>query len=96
MFDLTEGGGHTRVHGGLSVSGGKVQAGEVSALVVVVLHIQAGQLGELHTQSAARVIDVLAIQSLERDRQTEWVLDQPIEKDRLSLGQLYTKVFRIV
>ena len=58
---VTEGGSHARVHGGLAVPRGQVQAGEVSALVVVVLDIQAGQLGELHAQSTAGVVDVLAI-----------------------------------
>lgn len=62
---LTEGSGHGLVvHGGLGVSGGQVRPGVVSALVVVVLDIEAGELGEADSQGAAGVVDVLAVQRL--------------------------------
>lgn len=55
---LTEGGG------GVQFSGGQVGSGEVSALVVVVLHVQRAQFGEVDPQRAAAVIDVLTVQRL--------------------------------
>ena len=62
----TEGGSHGLVvYGGLGVSSGQVWSGVVSALVVVVAHVEAGELGEADPQGAARVVDVLAVQRLE-------------------------------
>ena len=61
-----EGGGHGLVvHGGLGVSGGQVRPGVVPALVVVVLDVEAGELGEADPQRAAGVVDVLPVQGLE-------------------------------
>ena len=61
----TERGSHGLVvHGGLGVSGGKVRPGVVPALVVVVLHVEAGELGEADPQRTASVVDVLPVQRL--------------------------------
>lgn len=67
-FKLTEGGGRhgLGVHGWLSIGGGEVWPGVVPALVVVVLDVEAGELGEADSQGAASVVDVLSIQGLER------------------------------
>lgn len=35
------------IHGGLAVARGQVWAGVVTTLVVIVLHIEAGELGEV-------------------------------------------------
>lgn len=59
----TEGGG------GVQLSRGEVGSGEVSALVVVVLHVERAQFGEVDPQRAAAVIDVLTVQRL-KDRRT--------------------------
>ena len=70
-----EGGGHGLViHGGLGVSGGQVGPGVVAALVVVVLHVEAGELGEADAQRAAGVVDVLPVQGL-REREKTWGLE---------------------
>lgn len=63
-FNLTEGGGRHGlvVDGGLGISGGEVWPGVVPALVVVVLDVEAGELGEADSQGAASVVDVLPIQ----------------------------------
>lgn len=53
---------------GVQFSGRQVGSGEVSALVVVVLHIQRAQFGEVDPQRAAAVIDVLAVQRLKDSR----------------------------
>lgn len=58
----TEGGG------GVQLSCGQVGSGEVSALVVVVFHIERAQFGEVYAQRAAAVIDVLAVQRLKYRR----------------------------
>lgn len=58
---LTEGGG------GVQLPRGQVGSGEVSALVVVVLHVERAQFGEVDPQRAAAVVDVLTIQRL-KDR----------------------------
>ena len=42
--------------------GGKGWVGVVARLVVVVLHVQVGQLGVLNPQGAAGVVDVLTVQ----------------------------------
>ena len=42
--------------------GGKGRVGVVARLVVVVLHVQVGQLGVLNPQGAAGVVDVLTVQ----------------------------------
>lgn len=64
---LTEGGRHgLGVHGWLGIGGGEVWPGVVPALVVVVLDVEAGELGEADSQGAASVVDVLPIQGLER------------------------------
>lgn len=49
------------VDGGLAVSCGQVRPRVVTAFVVVVLHVQAGQLGEVDAEGAAGVVDVLPI-----------------------------------
>jgi len=68
---LTEGGGHGRVlHAGLAVSAGQVRPGEVAALLVVVLDVEAGELGEADPQRAAAVVDVLAVQRLKDSRRS--------------------------
>lgn len=64
---LTEGGG------GLQLSARQVGSGEVPALVVVVLHVERTQFGEVNPQRAAAVIDVLTVQSL-TDRRTLTVI----------------------
>lgn len=59
---LTEGCSHGLVlHGGLAVSGGQVWSGEVSALLVVIFDVEAGELGEADPQGAAAVVDVLSV-----------------------------------
>lgn len=63
---VTEGGSSHRVlvHSRLRVvllSSRKVRSGVVTALIVVKLHVEAGQLGETHPQSTAAVIDVLTV-----------------------------------
>lgn len=55
------------VDGGLCVCGGEVGSGVISALVVVVFDIQAGELGEADSQGTAGVVDVLSIQRLRRN-----------------------------
>lgn len=69
---LTEGCGHGRMlQGGLmAVSGRQVRPGEVSALLVVVLDVQAGQFGEADPQGAATVVDVLSLQRLKHSSAT--------------------------
>lgn len=52
------------VQGGLRVGGGEIQAGVVPALVVVVLDIQVGELGEADSERAAGVVDVLPVKTL--------------------------------
>lgn len=52
------------VDGGLRVGGGQVRPGVVPALVIVVLDIKAGELGEADSEGAAGVVDVLPIQRL--------------------------------
>lgn len=65
LWGLTEGCRHGWVlHDGLAVSAGQVWSGEVAALFVVVLDIEAGEFGKADPQSAAAVIDVLSIQRL--------------------------------
>lgn len=58
------------VQRGLGVGGGKVWPGVVPALVVVVLHIKAGELGEADPQGTAGVVDVLPVQRLRRDNRS--------------------------
>lgn len=58
---------------GVQFSSRQVGSGEVSALVVVVLHIQRAQFGEIDPQRAATVVDVLSIQRL-KDRRTVLML----------------------
>lgn len=52
------------LHGRLAVSAGQVWSGEVSALLVVVLDVEAGEFGEADPQGAAAVVDVLSVQRL--------------------------------
>ena len=47
------------VHAG--VAGGETGVGVVSALVIVVLHVQVGELGVLYPQGATVVVDILTI-----------------------------------
>lgn len=61
---LTEGGSHGLVQRGLAVAGGQVRARVVPTLVVVVLDVEAGELGEVDTQRTAGVVDVLPVQRL--------------------------------
>lgn len=49
------------VHGRLAVTSGQVWAGVVTALVIVVFHIQAGEFGEANAQCAAGIVDVLSV-----------------------------------
>lgn len=53
------------VDGGMAIPSREVRPGVVTALVVIVLHIQTGQLGEVNAQSAASIVDVLSIQRLQ-------------------------------
>jgi len=55
--------GEGRVERG--VAGGQVGVGVVSALVIVVLDVEAVELGVLDAQGAARVVDVLPVQRLQ-------------------------------
>lgn len=66
-FKLTEGGGRhgLGVDGWLGVGSGEVWPGVVPALVVVVLDVEAGELGEADPQGAAGVVDVLPVQRLD-------------------------------
>lgn len=48
----------------LTVSCGQIGTRVVTALVVVVFHVQAGEFRETDAQGAATVVDVLSIQSL--------------------------------
>lgn len=65
-FNLTKGGGRhgLGVDGWLGVGGGEVWPGVVPALVIVVLDVEAGELGEAYPQGAAGVVDVLSVQRL--------------------------------
>jgi hypothetical protein len=55
--------GEGRVERG--VARGQVGVGVVSALVIVVLDVEAVELGVLDAQGAARVVDVLPVQRLQ-------------------------------
>lgn len=69
MHVLTECCSHGRVlQGWLAVSAGQVRSGEVSALLVVVFDVEAGEFGEADPQSAAAVIDVLPVQRLTHEQ----------------------------
>lgn len=50
------------VNGWLCIRSGEVWSGVIPALVIVVLNVEAGELGEADSQSAASVVDVLPIQ----------------------------------
>lgn len=65
---LAEGGRHGGVQAGLAVPGGQLRARVVATLVVVVLDVEVDQLGEVDAERAARVVDVLAVQSLRGGR----------------------------
>ena len=56
-----------RLHGHLwsAVPWRQVGGGVVPRLVIVVLHVEAGQLGEVDSQRAAAVVDVLTVQGLQ-------------------------------
>jgi len=62
---LTEGSHGWVLEARLDVPGGQVGPGVVAALVVVVLDVEAGELGEADPQGAAGVVDVLTVQRLE-------------------------------
>lgn len=64
---LAEGGSHGGVQAGLAVPSRQLRARVVATLVVVVLHVEVDQLGEVDAERAARVVDVLAVQSLQVD-----------------------------
>lgn len=49
------------IEGGLTVSCRQVRASVVSALIIVVLHIQAGELRETNAKGTASIVDVLSI-----------------------------------
>lgn len=63
-WTLTKSSCHGLVQSGLAVPRGQVWAGVVPALVVIVLHIETRELGEVDAQRAAGVVDVLSIQRL--------------------------------
>ena len=65
-----------QVHPGLP--GGQGGVGVVPRLVVVVLHVQVGQLRVLDSQGAAGVVDVLPVQGELRRLGCDhvWILDQ--------------------
>lgn len=58
---VTERCSHGVLQRGLSVSWRQVESCEVSAFVVVVFDVEAGEFGELDTQRAAGVINILSI-----------------------------------
>lgn len=64
---LTEGGGGDglRFERRRAVPRGQIGPSVVSALIVIVLDVQAGEFGEADAQRTASVIDVLSIQRLE-------------------------------
>lgn len=66
---LTEGSGGDglRFKRGRPIPCGQIRASVVSALIVVVLDIQAGEFGEADAQRTARIIDVLSIQRLKQN-----------------------------
>lgn len=55
------------VNGGLWICSWKVWSGVVPALVVVILDVEASELGEADSQSTASIVDVLSIQRLKED-----------------------------
>ena len=59
-----KGSSHVGVYGRLSVPCRELWPGVVTALVVVVLHVQVDQLGVVDAERTARVVDVLTIQGL--------------------------------
>ena len=59
--------GHCRIYRRLAVSCRQLRPGIVSTLVVVVLHVQVDQLGEVDAQGATGVVDVLSIQGLQTE-----------------------------
>lgn len=63
---FAEGGRHGGVDAGLAVAGGQLGSRVVATLVVVVLDIQVDQLGEIDAQRAAGIVDVLAVERLDR------------------------------
>lgn len=64
--ELTKGCSHAWVlQGRLAIPRWKVRSGEVTALLIVVLDVEAGEFGESNPQGAAGIVDVLAIQGLE-------------------------------
>lgn len=69
MVAGTEGGGGDGLlfERGRAVPGGQIGPGVVSALIIVVLNVQAGEFGEADAQRTAGVIDVLSIQRLGGD-----------------------------
>lgn len=66
---LTEGSGgdSLRFEWGRAIARGQIRPSIVSALIVVVLDVQAGEFGEADAQRTAGVIDVLSIQRLKRN-----------------------------
>lgn len=64
---LAEGSSHCRVQAGLAVPSRQLRTRVVTTLVVIVLDIEVDQLGEVDAERAARVVDVLAVQSLRVD-----------------------------
>lgn len=56
--------GNCGVETGLAVTSWQLGSGVVATLIVVVLHVQVDQLGEVDTERAAGIVDVLAIQCL--------------------------------
>ncbi len=42
------------------------RVGVIPTLVIVIFHIEAGELGEVDSQGAAAIVDILAIQRLEK------------------------------
>lgn len=67
---LTEGSSHGVVQRGLCVPRGQVRPRVVPALVIVILDVKACELGHIDAESAAGIIDVLAVQRLQREDRT--------------------------
>lgn len=54
------------VNGGLCICSRQVWSRVISALVIVVFNIEAGELGKTDSQGAAGIVDVLSIQRLKQ------------------------------
>lgn len=61
---FAESNGNCGVKTGLAITSWQLRSGVVTTLIIVVLHIQVDQLGEVNTECATGIVDVLAIQCL--------------------------------